>query len=84
MGDEGLGMPMGERLGPDDVSPVTMGDTGFEVIHWGRARGLDQNGGYLAAYDVSSGNELWSSRFILLSMTRKWKTMYRMFLLKVY
>lgn len=59
MNDDGLGMPMGKRLGPDDVPPVTIGDARFEVIHWGRERGLGQNGGYIAAYDVQSGGELW-------------------------
>jgi hypothetical protein len=59
MDGEGLGMPMGKRLGPDDVPPVIIGDTRFEVVHWGRERGLEQNGGYIAAYDVQSGSELW-------------------------
>lgn len=59
MNDDGLGLPMGKRLGPDDVLPVTIGDIRFEVIHWGRERGLEQNGGYIAAYDVQSGSELW-------------------------
>ena len=49
MNDEGLGMPMGKRLGPDDVPSVITGDIRFDVVHWGRERGLEQNGGYIAA-----------------------------------
>jgi hypothetical protein len=59
-GDDGLGMPAGKRVGPDDVAPVEVGSQRYEVIHWGRERGLGQNGGYLAAVDVDSGKELWT------------------------
>lgn len=49
-----------KRLGPKDVAPVTLGNLRFEVIHWGRDRGYPQNGGYIAAFDTSTGDELWS------------------------
>ncbi|MES1172327.1 MAG: hypothetical protein ABUL77_03735 [Bacteroidota bacterium] len=58
--DEDLGMTAGKRLGPEEVPPVTIGQTRFEVVHWGRQRGLGQNGGYIAAIDVPSGKELWT------------------------
>jgi hypothetical protein len=48
-----------KRVGPKDVAPIEFKDIRFEVIHWGRARGLGQNGGYIAALDRSTGNELW-------------------------
>lgn len=49
-----------KRLGPKDVAPVEFKDIRFEVVHWGKARGLGQNGGYIAALDRSTGNELWT------------------------
>lgn len=58
--DGGLGMPAAKRVGPDDVEPVQVGRTRYEAIHWGRERGLGQNGGFLAAVDVDSGKELWT------------------------
>jgi hypothetical protein len=58
--DGGLGMPAGKRVGPEEVEPVQIGRTRYEVIHWGRERGLGQNGGYVAAIDADSGKELWT------------------------
>ncbi|AEF99301.1 hypothetical protein [Methylomonas methanica] len=48
-----------KRLGPSKVDPVVIGKVRYEVIHWGKERGLKQNGGYIAAFDASSGKELW-------------------------
>jgi len=31
----------------------------YEAVLWGKARGLEQNGGYLAAFDEPSGCEKW-------------------------
>lgn len=42
------------------VSPVTLGDTRYEVVRGARSRGFNQNGGVLAAVDVRSGKELWT------------------------
>ena len=60
MSDEGIGMPMGKRVGPEDVPPLTLGKIRYEVIHWGKDRGLGQNGGYIAAIDGDSDAELWT------------------------
>jgi hypothetical protein len=57
----GLG-PSGKRVGPAQIAPVTIGNKRFEVVHWARDRGLAQNGGYIAALDISSGKELWLLR----------------------
>jgi hypothetical protein len=46
--------------GPADVAPVTIGPVEYRVIHFGRAEGLDQNGGYIAAHDKKSGEKLWT------------------------
>lgn len=51
---------MAKRLGPKDVPPVIVKDLRFEVIHWGKDRGLAQNGGYIAALDKTGGQELWT------------------------
>src|SRR5437660_1197539 len=47
------------RLAPEPVAPVSFEGRRYEVIHFGKARGLEQNGGYVAAIDEASGNELW-------------------------
>jgi len=44
---------------PAPPAPVVVGGMRYEAVPWGRMRGLGQNGGYLAAYDVASGRELW-------------------------
>ncbi|MCQ8128850.1 hypothetical protein [Methylomonas rivi] len=51
---------MAKRVGPKDVPAVTIKDLRFEAIHWGKDRGLAQNGGYIAAFDKTSGEELWT------------------------
>lgn len=52
-------IPQKERAGPPDVAPLKVGDTRYEAIHWGKARGLGQNGGYIAAIDAATGREKW-------------------------
>jgi hypothetical protein len=47
-----------KRTPPAPVKPVTHKGVRYEAVHWGKARGLDQNGGYLAAVDDRSGEEL--------------------------
>ncbi len=49
----------GKRAGPAEVAPLTLGRTTYTVMHWGRLRGLAQNGGYIAASDSKSGKQLW-------------------------
>jgi hypothetical protein len=52
--------PKAKRAGPAKVAPVAIGDLEFTAIHWGKARGLGQNGGYIAASDRATGKELWT------------------------
>lgn len=47
-----------KRTPPEAVKPVTHRGVRYEAVHWGKARGLDQNGGYVAAIDERSGEEL--------------------------
>ena len=53
-------MMKADRLPPPTVPPLTIGGVRYEAIHWGRERGLDQDGGYIAAIDAASGQELWT------------------------
>jgi hypothetical protein len=57
MGNEGAMEK--KRKGPEPVKPVSHNGVRYEAVHWGKARGLEQNGGYVAAYDDNSGQELW-------------------------
>ena len=54
------GAPKAKRTPPAKVAPVTVAGLRFEAIHWGKARDLGQNGGYVAAVDPASGKELWT------------------------
>ena len=58
--DDGMSGAAPKRVGPPDVEPVVQGTLRFEVVHWGRERGLAQNGGYIAAFDAASDRELWT------------------------
>jgi len=44
------------------VEPVNVGPLRIEALHWGRERGLSQNGGYLRAIDAGTGDEEWTLR----------------------
>jgi hypothetical protein len=46
---------------PDMVSLSSNG-VRYEAIHWGKARGLEQNGGYIAALDEKTGKQEWLVR----------------------
>ena len=52
--------PAAKRAAPPRVAPVTIDDVEFAAIPWGKARGLGQNGGYLAARDPATGKEVWT------------------------
>jgi hypothetical protein len=51
-----------KRLAPNPVAPVSFEGRRYEAIAFGKARGLGQNGGYVAAIDEASGRELWVQR----------------------
>jgi hypothetical protein len=52
--------PAAKRAAPPKVAPVTIDNVEFAAIPWGKARGLGQNGGYLAARDPATGKEIWT------------------------
>lgn len=51
-----------ERRDVPAPTPVSQGGIRYEAVPWGRARGLPQNGGYVAAIDEATGAELWLTR----------------------
>jgi len=53
-----------KRADPEivDVEPVVINHIRYEVVQWGKARGLEQNGGYIAAYEEVSNKELWITK----------------------
>ncbi|HEY0801972.1 MAG TPA: hypothetical protein VGD54_14110 [Steroidobacteraceae bacterium] len=62
--DEKAGVPasapalQAKRVGPPAVAAVVVGGVRYEALPWGKKRGLGQNGGYLATFDVKTGAEL--------------------------
>jgi hypothetical protein len=59
-----------KRLAPDPVAPVSFEGRRYEAIPFAKARGLGQNGGYVAAIDEASGRELWVQRIYRVSYDR--------------
>jgi len=51
-----------KREGPDPVTPLTIGKVRYEAPHFAGDVGGTQNGGYLCASDVASGERLWVLR----------------------
>jgi hypothetical protein len=48
-----------ERAEVPEPLPVSHAGIRYQVLIWGRARGLPQNGGYVVAIDEKSGKEIW-------------------------
>jgi len=56
------GAPVAKRVAPAPVRPVTIAGVRYEAALGTRARSLPQEGGYVAAIDAVSGQELWLQR----------------------
>ncbi len=56
------GVSYSKRRGPKSVQPVIYKDIKYVAIHWGKSRGLRQNGGYIEAFKVRTGKRLWILR----------------------
>nr|MBL8411469.1 hypothetical protein [Dechloromonas sp.] len=56
------GLPAAKRVAPPEVRPVTVAGIRYTVVLATRARGLPQEGGYIAAIDVKSDREIWLRR----------------------
>jgi outer membrane protein assembly factor BamB len=48
------------RVPGPNVPPVTIGKVRYEQVRNGLLEGFDQMGGYLAAFDVETGSQLWT------------------------
>jgi len=48
-----------KRAAPDPIEPITLDGIRYEAVQVGKARGLEQNGGYITAIDIKTGKELW-------------------------
>jgi hypothetical protein len=46
-----------ERADVPDAPFLSLNGVRYEAIHWGRAIGLDQNGGYIAVRDEKTGRQ---------------------------
>jgi hypothetical protein len=59
--------PLKERA--DAPQPVVLLHQGvrYEAVHWGQARGLGQNGGYVQALDPATGKVLWIHRIYAIA-----------------
>jgi hypothetical protein len=68
------GLPSSKRVAPPQVPPVRIGSMRIEAVHWGRERGLDQNGGYIVAINRKSGKELWLLKIYDVSYDDKMET----------
>jgi len=51
--------PQKERSEVPEPAAVLSGGVRIEALPWGKARGLGQNGGYIAAYDPVTDSEVW-------------------------
>jgi hypothetical protein len=54
-----MAMMAPKRVGPKAVAPVKVDGLRIEAVHWGRTRGLGQNGGYIEAFDEATGQSAW-------------------------
>lgn len=48
-----------KRVAPINIDPVILNGIRFEAVHWGKSRGLKQNGGFISAVNIASDKEIW-------------------------
>lgn len=58
----GAGEVEKERLRDPVPVAVSAGALRYEALHWGKALGLGQNGGFVMARDLATGRVLWIHR----------------------
>ena len=51
-----------DRDPPRAPDPVSANGIRYEAVMWGKSRGLRQNGGYVAAIDERTDEELWLAK----------------------
>lgn len=59
--------PAAKRVAPPEVEPVTLGPLRIAAVHWGKERGLEQNGGYIEAFDSATGSARWLLRIYAIA-----------------
>lgn len=47
-----------KRDAPPSVEPLEHNCIRYEVEHWGKTKGLKQNGGYIAAVDIANNEQI--------------------------
>ena len=57
--DENTPKPSKKRFISGKVAPLEYKGIRYSPMRWGKARGLEQNGGYFIAVDIKTGKELW-------------------------
>ena len=63
-----------KRAAPEPVEPLQIGQVRYEVVPWGRSRGLAQDGGVIRAVDVGTGRELWLLQVYMLERDPRMET----------
>jgi hypothetical protein len=58
--EQNLMQKSGSRIPAPTVPPVSTGGVRYEQVKNGLTAGFEQMGGYLAAYDEASGQQLWT------------------------
>ncbi len=64
---------LAKRRGPDPVEAVVINGVRFEAIHFGDELGVDQNGGYVVAYDENTNARLWILKVYETKYDPKWE-----------
>lgn len=66
--------PTKKRAAPEPVAPLVIGNVRYEVVPWGRTRGLRQDGGVIRAVDANTGRELWLLQVYTLQIDPRMET----------
>jgi len=69
--------------GPTTVTPVEHDGIRYEAMHWGKPRDLGQNGGFVAAIDIESGEEIWLAKIYGITYGPKSPQKYDRFVTKL-
>ncbi len=72
-----------KRNGPADVEPIMYNGIKYVAVHWGQSRGLDQNGGYIEAFDSNTGRQLWLLRVYKIKYDAREKDIQDVFIIKM-
>jgi outer membrane protein assembly factor BamB len=74
---------LAKRSGPSEVEPVIYNGIKYVAVQWGQSRGLDQNGGYIEAFDYKTGRQLWLLRIYKINYDAHEKDVQDVFIIKL-